>query len=297
MKALAGGDDECALVADGGDGDLRRTALDHLVRQLQCRGPGVVAAHQLLCLEMVEAHDVRLLGKGGGERGAGRVEHESGAAFAGRARQGGIDVLGYAGRQAAGRHHEAVAGGNPRRERHQQPVHFRLLMFRAGEDEAVVLPGHGLHDGEGEAGLAPRFPDIAVEAVAIEDGAILRPGRAGDHDERPARAAQLLDRARDVDAAAAGVVAGWPAPELTRRAQLLGRGGDVERRVERDGEDRLVGHASASGPFAEVDADDLVEHRKGLLPGALEAVAAHDRAIAAAGANGSYLIKQRFAIL
>jgi hypothetical protein len=84
---------------------------------------------------------------------------------------------------------------------------------------------------------------------------VLAVGPADGH-EGAALAAQFADGAGDVDAAPAWIVARRAAAQFLARQELGQGGGDIERRIERDGEDGRDGHghsAALVGRGATVD--------------------------------------------
>ncbi len=168
-----------------------------------------------------------------GEADAGAVKDEPGAAFMGDAADPREDVGSAAGGHAAACDQAVEAGladcGDAaldlfRRDR------------RAARDEAVFEPGRALVDHEGDPRMAGDGNDVTRQACARQQFVEQPTARAAGEAEGFDVAAELLHDAGDVDAAAARLEDLVAGAGLVRRPDNIGLAGNVDRRIERQGD-------------------------------------------------------------
>ena len=109
---------------------------------------------------------------------------------------------------------------------------------RAREDEAVVLPGRRLPDGEALTGHAGHGDGVDGNTFPQEHVAQQVAAAAPCGEERDGLAAEAVDRSRDVDPATARRQLGRRAVQLPFLLDEGGRRPDVKSRVQRHGDDR-----------------------------------------------------------
>ena len=236
-------DDDGALRAQGQGDDLGPAIVQHLPAQrLLLAAVGGLAAQQVLQLALVRLDHMNALLQGVEQRPAGGVQHHPHAPLLGPAGGIGIEAARHARRQAAG-HHQPVGVDRVKR------IDRRLLLLftdvRAGRHDAIFLAGPPFvgHGGDtclpGDRDCLPGQADLLqplVEQVA---------GRSPGQIDRQRVAAQLLDHARDVDAAAAGIGAPARGPQLANGHHLVDFPGDIDAGVHGQGDNRL--HGSGTG--------------------------------------------------
>ena len=186
-------------------------------------------------------------GEGGGERGAGRVDHEARAL--GR-RDGGdvaVALVGHAGGAAA-------AGDDvveiERGERVEAGLPFGRRDRRAFGNEAVFETGLALIDGVADPGQIIDADRMGGERAGGEQFVEQRTGGTAAEIDRERVPAERADHPGDVDATAAGIVALAGRADLVGGADTVGLAGPVDGRVECQGHDRLHVIPESSGAMS-----------------------------------------------
>ena len=154
-----------------------------------------------------------------------------------------IEIVRHAGRQAAAADHEFRAR-RTRRQRVEAGAPFRFAQGQSRQHEAVLLRRAALRDGKVLARFGFHLDDAIRNAVVVEQTTQQLPGEAADRQDRLHVAAEALDHARDIDAAAAGIAARRRAAQLAHGHDPVDRGREVDRRIGRQGDD--IGHARDS---------------------------------------------------
>lgn len=166
---------------------------------------------------------------------ARRIQDELCPEFPCKARDPSVEIEGNAGRQAAARDDET---GFLCRERVEAVLLFPWRERRPRQYEAELLTRRGFVDCKALARLARNRHDVLRDRSFLEQGGKHLPRRSTGRIDGSRAATQDVDDPGDVDAAAAWIVAGFPAAQFIGGGDPFGLGGDIQRGVGREGTDR-----------------------------------------------------------
>ena len=178
---------------------------------------------------------------GFGQGRARRVQHDAG--FRHRRRKLGREIDRHA-RRLTARDHRQPAGPGRGAQQGEDPGALGLAPDRPGQHEAVLLAGGYLVHGQRLAGFAGAQDRQERDTFAPDQPGQPVAGQPADGHQRQAVPAQRLDRAADVQPATARVQHRFRTPQLVAGGHLVNLGRHVERGVQRQGQDRGLGHAA-----------------------------------------------------
>ena len=175
-----------------------------------------------------------------GETAAGTIQQEHRAEVGADIRHLLVEVLRNSRRQGAAGHHDRRGRRCPAQL--QQAIGlFGQGQLRPGQYEPVLPLGAELIDGEALPGGPADGDAMSGESLGHQELVHQFTGRAAGREHRGRCGAEHLRDMRDVDTAAARVVARSSAPQLVRGAHHLGAGGDVQGRVHTERDDAVSG--------------------------------------------------------